>query len=285
AEALRAAAPDTVASDEAEARAIMAADSARVAIVLTGTAREPSARILHQGFESTETLALLRVGADAMWSHLGQSERPVQHRIETLEPAPQAVPLGQAWLPVLFAIDVVLLGFMFGSVMLLQDKESGALGFYRATPGGAVHYIASKLLVNLGLIALNIAILVGLVAPHRLATPMMWLIMVVAGAGVTLLGLALAVFFRGLSSFFYPFALIGLVAATPLYAFVSPSIDAPWMQWIPTWPVLFGSEAALFGGDPAAIRSALLYLVPFTAIAGAACALAVRHRLLREVAS
>src|SRR5690606_32587890 len=101
------------------------------------------------------------------------------------------------FLPILFAVDLCVLGFMFGAVTLLQDKEHGTIRFYRGGPGAGVAYVASTRTVNLGRSLISLPSLVGLGEPRALAEPSLIALVLLACAGMTLLGMGLAVFFRG----------------------------------------------------------------------------------------
>lgn len=199
-----------------------------------------------------------------------------------LEPGARKPPFNQLFIPILFAVDLCLLGFMFGAVMILQDKEHGTIRYFRIGPGTGLDYLLSKLTINLGLALLNFLILVGLGAPAALAEPRLYLLVLLTCAGMTLLGLGLAVFFRSVAQFFFPLALVGVFAAMPMYLVLTPTAALAWTWWLPTYHLLFGAEAIMFAGDPALIRAAFWFNATFTLLAAGFCGLAINHRLLRE---
>lgn len=221
--------------------------------------------------------ALAQAAADR-----SEDDQPPSHVVTVLTPGATKPPLGHALVPVLFALDVCLLGFIFGAVMMLQEKHSGTVGYFRITPGQVGAYLGAKLTVNLALVALNALILVVLAEPSLLAAPALLPLVLLGGAGMTLLGLGLAVYFRDLSSFFYAMAAIGLITAIPMYPFFNPSIDLGWSALLPTHQVLFGSYAACFGGAPAEVRDALLALAGFTLLSAGFAWFAVSTRLMKE---
>jgi hypothetical protein len=191
-------------------------------------------------------------------------------------------PFNQSLIPILFAVDLCVLGFMFGAVMILQDKEQSTVRYFRIGPGTSLEYIAAKLTVNLGLSLLNLLILVGLAAPRALAEPSLIVLVLGTCAGMTLLGMGLAVFFRSLAQFFFPLAAVGLLGAMPMYMVFTPSPALQWTEWLPTYHVLFGAEAIMFTGEQAVIHSALLFCCSFGLLAAGFCAAAVHNRLMRE---
>jgi hypothetical protein len=62
----------------------------------------------------------------------------------------------------------------------------------------------------------------------------------------------------------------------------TPTQSLAWTRWLPTYHILFGSEAVMFG-DAEVAATALTYALVFAASTAAVCGLAVRGRLLREV--
>jgi hypothetical protein len=199
-----------------------------------------------------------------------------------LDPDAQKPPFNQLFIPILFAVDLSVLGFMFGAVMVLQDKEHGTIRYFRIGPGTSWDYLASKLTINLGLSLLNFVILVGLGAPAALADPRLALLVLSTCAGMTLFGVGLAVFFRNLAQFFFPLAVVGLIGAMPMYLVLTPTAELGWTWWLPTYHVLFGAEAIMFAGDPAVIRAALMFCAAFTLVAAGFSGAGVHRRLMRE---
>jgi hypothetical protein len=200
-----------------------------------------------------------------------------------LDPGAEKPPFNQLFVPILFALDLCVLGFMFGSVMLLQDKQHETIRMFRVGPGTSLDYVASKLTVNLGLSLLNMVILVGIVVPSALLQPSLYLLVLGTCAGMTLLGMGLAVFFRNIAQFFFPLTAVGLIGAMPMYVVVSPSAALAWTEWLPTYHVLFGAEAIMFTGEQPVIRAAMLFCLGFFLVAAGFCGAAVHNRLMREV--
>lgn len=204
-----------------------------------------------------------------------------------LDPDASKPAFDQQLVPILFALDLCLLGFMFGAVMVLEDRQNGTIRAFRVAPAGALPYVASKLGVNLGLSLINVLILVGLAAPALLAKPALIGLALLFCAGMTLLGIGLAPLTRGLAQFFFPMIAIGLVCALPMYLVWSPASGLAWTWVLPTWHMLFGSEAIAFGAGREAARTlareAAIYGVVFMALTAALALTTVHRRLLREM--
>jgi hypothetical protein len=204
-----------------------------------------------------------------------------------LDPGATKVPLDQQMVFLLFALDLCLLGLMFGAVMVLEDRRTEAIRMYRITPGGTVAYVSSKLIVNIVLSLLNLLIVVGLAAPAMLASPALVGLNMLLCAGMTLVGIGLAPLTRGIAQFFFPLMVIGLVSALPMYLIWSPAQGLEWTWFLPTWHALFGSEAIALGAGRAAAqelaRDAWIYALVFFFGSLVFALASVERRLLREV--
>lgn len=199
-----------------------------------------------------------------------------------LEPGAVEPPFNQLMLPVMYALDLCLLGFMFGSVMILQDKDQGTIRYFRIAPGSALQYMASKLALNLGLSLVNLVVLTAFVAPWALLEPALYALTLLICAGMTTLGMTISVFLRNISQWFFPAIALSLIGTMPVYLMFTPTQSLAWTRWLPTYHILFGSEAVMFG-DAEVARTALLYALVFASLSALACGLAIRGRLLREV--
>lgn len=199
-----------------------------------------------------------------------------------LEPGAVEPPFDELMLLVMYALDLCLLGFMFGSVMILQDKDQGTIRYFRIAPGSALQYMASKLALNVGLSLVNLVVLTAFVAPWALAKPALYALTLLICAGMTTLGMTISVFLRNISQWFFPAIAMSLVGTMPVYLMFTPTQSLAWTRWLPTYHILFGSEAVLFG-DAEVAATSLMYALVFASLTTLACGLAIRGRLLREV--
>lgn len=200
-----------------------------------------------------------------------------------LEPDAVKPPFDALMLAVMYTLDLCLLGFMFGSVMLLQDKDQGTIRYFRVGPGTALDYVGSKLAVNLGLSLLNFAILTGIVAPWALLEPDLLALAVLICVGMTALGMTIAVYVRSLSQWFFPMIAVSMIGTLPVTQLMTPNHALDWTWWLPTHHMLFGAESLMFDRHAEVGVAALIYAASFCVLAAAICAVAVRTRLLREV--
>lgn len=204
------------------------------------------------------------------------------HALTTLRALTEAPPFDASFVPLILGLDVALLGFLFGGVMVLQEKMEGTVAAYRVGPGGTGAYVASKLIFNVGLAAFNAAVFVAWAHPAGLLEPALFGVTLAVVATLTLLGMGIAVFFESLSSFFYPVAVGGLLLNLPMIAYVSPSLALGWMAWIPTWDVMFTGREILFPTGRGVDLEVVARLVGWLAVAGAFGWWAVDRRLMKE---
>ncbi|MGF1464707.1 MAG: hypothetical protein ACFCGT_01110 [Sandaracinaceae bacterium] len=218
--------------------------------------------------------------ADALAPGLDEA---VHHTVTMLHAPRAPVPFHGRFVPLLLGLDVVLLGLLFGGVLVLQEKAEGTVRAYRVTPGGPGPYLASKVLVCAGLSVLNTLLLVGIAAPQGLASPGLWFLVLGVALTFSLVGIGLAPFFTNLSSFFYPLALIGFALSLPMMAYSSPSLGLDGLRVIPTYEVMFVGLELLFPSG-VGVDWALTGSIVVGPLLAAACLafLTIDRRLLRE---
>jgi hypothetical protein len=204
------------------------------------------------------------------------------HVLTHLRPPTAPPPFDASLVPLILGLDVALMGFLFAGVMVLQEKTEGTVAAYRVSPGGTAAYVLSKLLFNLGLAAFNAAVFLAWAHPAGLLEPGLLGVTLAAVATLTFLGMGLAVFFDGLSSFFYPLAVLGLLFNLPMIAYVSPSLELGWMRWIPTWDVMFHGRELLFPTGRAADGAVAARALGWLVLTGAFAVWAVDRRLMKE---
>ena len=279
--------PERVLDDEASLRQAVIDDGSSIGVVFRGTPEDPGATVYVQGNESPERLALIRTGTDAVWQFVGIAPAAIEPEAlpapTVLDPTAEKPPFNESLLPVIYTLDLCILGFMFGSVMVLQDKQQGTIRFFRVGPGTSFDYLASKLSVNLGLSLLNLVILTALAAPWALARPSLYLLTILICGGMTMVGMAMAVFLRNIAQWFFPAATILLLTATPTYLMFAPTKALAWTFWVPTYHMLFGAEAAMFTADAGVLTTALGFGLGFFALAALACGALIHGRLMKEV--
>jgi|GEM_PF-1441621 len=269
-----------------EVKTKVAATDNALGVVFKEVGGRPAATLVHQGNESPRNLRLMALGTQVVL--LGQEGRRLSktHTIQALLlDAKAKVPFNESFLPTMFAIDVMMLGFMFAAVVMLQEKEENLVRLQRTTPVTVPTFVLGKLLAHLVLVGLNLVLVVGIVQPAFLANVQAMLLVVMGAAGMTLLGMGLSVFARNLSGFMYPMIAIGLWGATPMYMAAAPSMSIPLIQLNPSYWVLFGTDALLFAPHDDMGTTSLVVTAAFAALAFVFCVVCVRLRLMPTASS
>jgi hypothetical protein len=203
--------------------------------------------------------------------------------VSLLREAAPPPPFNLNVIPIILVFEVVLLGFFISSIMMFQEKQEGTLLAYRVTPSGPLNYIFSKsaLFLVLSLLYGVPILLVGF--GFNANYPLLLLLIILSSLLMTLFSLAVAVFFRNLSEWFFIGVAILIINSIPMISYAYPSFGPSWITWIPSYPALFAVRNVLFhSAGFSDVSPDLLYLVVINGLAFIAAFLAVRYKLLRE---
>lgn len=257
-----------------------------IGIILEGTPDFHTVSILHQGTESKETLNLLNATIEDTIKKIKTSPSQSEtypYKLEYIYGKSHAIPFNKSMLPVFICTEVVTLGFLLISVMVFQEKQEGSIRAFRITPATTLHYILSKTTVNVCL-SLFFALLLMLFTLGTNANYLSAIILIINGCiFMTLLGLAISVFFKSLQEFLFPGILIIIAAGLPLTSYLTPSFSPWYVKFIPSYYLLFNlREVLLNSGEP--LYSAPLYMSPWILIIFTffVCIWAVNKKLMKE---
>ncbi len=106
-------------------------------------------------------------------------------------------------LPALLAFEVIVLGFLLVAVFIFQEKSDGSIKAYCISPGGTLSYLLSKtaLFAVIVLIYGLFFLLFTIGIPEQLLK--ISVVLLLASALYTLLGIIVEVFFRGISDWLF----------------------------------------------------------------------------------
>jgi hypothetical protein len=269
-------------TDEAAFRSAMERQPNKVGVVYSGGMEQPHFEIITSSVVAEQNIGLLEASLEYATAQLrGEPARGIP--IEYIYPPAAPPPLNLKGVPVMVVFEVVLLGFFIAAVLMFQEKQEGTLSAYRVTPGGAMQYILSKtsLFIVLSLAYGLPILLVGFGWEVNYA--LLLLLVVLSSALMTLFSLAVAVFFRNLSEWFFVGVGILVINSLPMMSYALPSFSPTWITWIPSYPAVFATRDVLFSGAGLdRIAPTLLYLFALTLLALAASYAAVRYKLLKE---
>jgi ABC-2 type transport system permease protein/fluoroquinolone transport system permease protein len=109
------------------------------------------------------------------------------------------------------------------------------------------------------------------------------LLLVLSSAFMTLFSLAVAVFYRSLSEWFFVGVAVLVINSLPMISYGMPSFAPTWLTYIPSYPTVFATRDLLFhGAGWSDVQPVVLYLAALTLVAFAAAYMSIRYRLLKE---
>lgn len=237
------------------------------------------------GAESEREVEMTHTAAHAMWASARGGAAGDGPKVTSLRPQAAPVPFNTGLIPMLLAMDVIILGFMFGSTMLLQKKMNGTIMALRTSPVTPGQVVISTVAVNVVMAwGYGIGILIA-TGPERYPIAQMLALVTLACAAFTCLGVWLAVYFDDLSEMFMPLIGIGLVLSVPMGTHFSSSPTPTLVKLIPTYGALRAFDEMFFPtgrvGDlwfQAGVMTALLVVF------GAMAWWAASRRLFKEAA-
>ncbi|MEW6081067.1 MAG: hypothetical protein AB1576_04680 [Bacillota bacterium] len=274
---------DAILPSEERLLEVLEGDSRALGLVFTGTRDAPGAVVYLQGYEPEKSVRALDAAVESLWNEAAGLGRPSVHQAVLLRAEVLKPPFNKSLVPVLLVTEVVFLGFIFASVMVLQEKAEGSVKAYRVSPSGTWAYILSKTIVNVALSSFyGLLIYSGTLGIGLAIIPVLALV-VLTSALVTMAGLATSVFFNSISDFIYPLVVSSLVLALPVGAYLFPSFRLPGFEVIPSYPLMFGIREIAFptakSGFYLSLVATLLLEVLVVLLL---CGWAVEKRLMKE---
>jgi hypothetical protein len=273
--------------DEAAFRADLERQPNKVGVVFTGSVDKPAFEIITTNAVAEANINLLKVSLDHGILQL-RGSAPDSLAVQYLRPLSGSTPLNLRLVPIIIVFEVVLLGFLIAAVMMFQEKQEGTMRAYRVTPSGAVNYILSKTAL---FILLSLAYGIPILALTYVLMPagstpnfgMTLLLLVLSSAFMTLFSLAVAVFYRSLSEWFFVGVAVLVINSLPMISYGMPSFAPTWLTYIPSYPTVFATRDLLFhGAGWSDVQPVVLYLAALTLVAFAAAYTTIRYRLLKE---
>lgn len=259
-------------------------DSSRgIGVIYEGDLQEPRFRLLTTGRLAEENVNLVKETLDGVVRTMRGTPPPVeQFDVELLRVPGEPVPLNLSFLPVALVFEVVLLGFTLGAVMIFQEKQEGVNRAYRVSPATTLDYILSKNAVFVLMSVVYGGLLLLAAFGLDFAYGRILLLIVLTSSMMTLVGLAIAVFFNNLSEWFFVGVGVLVVNMLPVLSYSMPTFAPDWLTLIPSYPILFGAREILFSTGKGDLMAPLvLQLAFFNVVAFGLCYLAVDRRLMR----
>lgn len=264
-----------------ELRAALDESNRGIGVVFEGDVQDPHFRLLTVGRLAEENVNLMRATLDTVIRFM-RGETPDNFDVQLLRPPGDPVPLNLSIVPVALVFEVVLLGYFFGAVMIFQEKQEGVNRAYRVSPATTLDYLLSKTVLFTAM-SIVYAVLLLLIAFQLQADygPVL-LLVILTSTMMTLLGLAIAVFFNNISEWFFVGLAVLMLNLLPVLSYAMPTFAPRWLTLIPSYPVLFGVDELLFPtGGEGFMAPLLLQLLAFNVIAFALAYLAIDRKLMK----
>lgn len=274
--------PEMLLSSETDLQTTLADSQRALGVIFRGSLEDPEFEIIVQGNISEENINLLEKTLDTIIQSLQVTYQPTAAELTILNDNSEPIPLNKNMIPIFMSFEVILLGFLIGAVLIFQSKQEGTIRAYRVSPGGTLIFILSKVLLY-DVISLIYGLVVSLIA-FGTAPNYLQLSLLIIGAStlLTLLGLAIAVFFTNISEWFFAGATLLIVAMLPMLSYAMPVFSPAFITWIPTYEIIFGFRNVLFEmGSAAALNQTFLILGISVLVSFTVCYLAVYKRLMK----
>lgn len=274
--------PEMILASEPELQTSLSESQRALGVVFRGTLDAPEFKIIVQGNVSEENIRLLEKTLDTIIQSLRGTYQPPEAEITLLNENIEPIPLNKNMIPIFMSFEVILLGFLIGAVLIFQSKQEGTLRSYRVSPGGTLIFILSKVILY-DVISLIYGLVVALIAFGSAPNYFQLSLLILASSTLmTLLGLAIAVFFTNISEWFFAGATLLIVAMLPMLSYAMPVFSPAFITWIPTYDIIFGFRNVLFEmGSAAALNQTFLTLGVSLLISFSVCYLAVDRRLMK----
>lgn len=228
--------------------------------------------VIHDGLSDKAVAALVSGMTPPSSLFDGVELKFIRHQEETI---PQNIRM----MPAFISFEAIVLGFLMAAIILLGEKQEMVLKAYRISPGGTMPYILSKTL----LFSVVGTLYASLMTLFTIGFSLNWgefvLLSFLGCALYTLLGLSLAVFFKDMSSWFFSAVLILSLNLLPSVSYSVPSFSPAWLQYIPSYPILFSYSQVLFQTGKS-IAPTLLPLICEIAAAALLCGILIKKKLL-----
>lgn len=272
---------ETFVESEEALRQTLADSNRGIGIIYEGDVQTPQFRLLTVGRLAQENINLVRSTLDTA-VRLMRGESPQGFEVALLRAPSDPVPLNLSTVPVALVFEVVLLGFFFGAVMIFQEKQEGVNRAYRVSPATTLDYIASKTALFTMMSVVYGGLLLLAVFGLDAAYGRVLLLVVLTSVMMTLLGLAIAVFFNSISDWFFVGLAVLMLNLLPVVSYGLPTFAPDWLTWIPSYPVLFGVRELLFPTGASGFMTPLvLQLLLFNAIAFVLAYVALERKLMK----
>ncbi|GAB6088827.1 ABC transporter permease [Spirochaeta dissipatitropha] len=214
-----------------------------------------------QGYESERMKSLLQNMIEGELLAQFSGAAAVEQRV--LEPDSERLSDRQHVLPVYLTMNVGLMGLFIIAAYIFLDKDEGVIKAYAVAPVQIWQYLASKLMImtviGLGTSLLTVLAIVGMQVNY----PLLILAVFAFNLFGSSVGLFISSFFDSMVKAMGALYLAVMIMMIASISYFMPSFNPLWMQFMPSYPMLFSfRELLLANGDVAyVLRNSLMFLL------------------------
>lgn len=236
--------------------------------------------------QNGDTITLVHPGLsekaqNAIMASLFGESAGMNIKISEIRESSVRVPENIRLTPVFICFEALVSGFLMAGILMLGEKDDGTIRAYRISPAGTVVYVTAKVLLFSIFGTVYSILMAVMIAGFGFKWGGFILLAFLSGALFTLLGLAITVFFKDMSSWFSVSVLVLTINILTKFSFSSPSFSPGWIRLIPSYPVLFAFEDLLFGGGRGIAGAVLTVFAEVVVLYVITCIL-IRKRLLQR---
>ncbi len=186
-------------------------------------------------------------------------------RVERLRPESIMVSSRDRMIAILLAFEVMILGFLFVSVLVFSEKSEGIMRSIRISPSGVFPYVLSKTVVFTILSTVYGLLLVLFTIGTASNFIALTVLLLLSCGFMTLLGLGIASFFRSISDWFVPGVIALSINMMALIPYQLSGSFSPLFSILPGYTVIFGIHEILFhsGNAPLFMKTTAILLAEF----------------------
>lgn len=253
----------------------------QVGIVFEGTINEPRFTIVHGENMREENVNLISASLKNMILNMAGVSIEAQYSTKFLADRVEPIPQNKMMIPMFLTYEVIMFSFFLSAVFMFQEKAEGSIKAYRITPTGTAIYITSKTLafITKGIVYTLLLIFLTLGFKVNFLALIPTLILGIALFGF--IGMSIATFFSNLSEWMFVGMGVLIISTLPVFTILIPSFSPFYIEWIPSFPVIYSMKEILFptGID---LGRQVVTLVGMNIIAYALCHFLVTKKLMKE---
>ncbi|MCD5411120.1 MAG: ABC transporter permease [Clostridiales bacterium] len=253
----------------------------QVGIVFSGTMQEPKFTIVHGETMRQENVNLIGALLKNMILNMGGVSMDEEYSIKFLEHRTEPIPQNKMSLPLILTYEVVFFSFFLSAVFIFQEKAEGSTRAYRVAPAGTAVYIVSKTLVYITKGVVYGTLLLLLTIGPRVNFLLLIPVMALGISLFTFLSMSIATYYSNISEWVLVGMMGMIVGALPIFTILIPTFSPFYIEWIPSFPVLYSFREILFPSGLDLSRQ-IFHLIGFNVVAYIICHLLVSKKLMKE---